>query len=360
MPGKVLAACGTEGSCCTSATYTGARSYCAAAKVGFAELDPPLAQRLDPLGAHAKGGFGNEDFFGLVKFVDHALVSLRQLHRPADDGGEHGVEIERGIDRARHFLERLQFPDRAGQLVRPLLQFAEQPRILDRDHRLIGEGAHQFDLPLAEQLDPFPRETNRADHGPFAQQRHPKNGTSPGRHSLGPGVVRVGQDVRDMHHSAFEQHPPGEGFTTGDNCSLAPDRPILGVQCKGRYIAVDLALAYGDRSDIGAAKPARRFGHRVQHRLHIGGRAADDVEHLAGRGLVFERLLQIVGALPQIIEQPCILDRNHRLVGESGDEFDLCGCEGSHGSPGAADDTDRLAVSQDRHAEKCPVAGERL
>jgi len=30
--------------------------------------------------------------------------------------GEHGVEIERGIDRAQNFFERLQFADRAGQL----------------------------------------------------------------------------------------------------------------------------------------------------------------------------------------------------------------------------------------------------
>ena len=98
-----------------------------------------------------------------------------------------------------------------------------------RDDRLVGKGSHQLDLPLGERLDPFPRKTNRADHGRLAQQRHPENGTSPGRHILGPGVVRVGQDVRDMHDSAFEQHPPGEGFATGDNCSLAPDRPILGV-----------------------------------------------------------------------------------------------------------------------------------
>ena len=74
-------------------------------------------------------------------------------------GGQHGVEVERGIDRAQHFLERLQFGDRAGQLVGAGLQFAEQPRVLDRDDRLVGEGAHQLDLPLGERLDPLPRET---------------------------------------------------------------------------------------------------------------------------------------------------------------------------------------------------------
>jgi hypothetical protein len=35
------------------------------------------------------------------------------------------------------------------------LQFTEQPGILDRDHRLVGKGAHQFDLPFGERLDPL-------------------------------------------------------------------------------------------------------------------------------------------------------------------------------------------------------------
>ena len=53
-------------------------------------------------------------------------------------------------------------------------------------------------------------------------------------------------------------------------------------------MAVDLALAYCDVAGIGAAKPGGRFDHCVQHRLDIGGRAADDIEDVAGRGLVFD------------------------------------------------------------------------
>jgi hypothetical protein len=46
--------------------------------------------------------------------------------------------------------------------------------VLDRDDRLVGEGADEFDLPLGERLDPLPREIDRAEHGPFAQERYPK------------------------------------------------------------------------------------------------------------------------------------------------------------------------------------------
>ena len=48
---------------------------------------------------------------------------------------------------------------------------------------------------------------------------------------------------------------------------------------------------------------------RVEHRLRVGDRAADDAQHLGGRGLLLERLLGLV-------EQARVLDRDHRLVGE--------------------------------------------
>src|SRR5215471_14734979 len=54
-----------------------------------------------------------------------------------------------------------------------------------------------------------------------------------------------------MRDLAFEQHPAGHAAVpTGENGSLAQDRPILGFRCTGRtrHIAVDLALAYCDRA----------------------------------------------------------------------------------------------------------------
>ena len=122
----------------------------AAAKMGFTQFDPPLAQPLDPLGTHAKRGFGHEDFFGFVEFVDCAFIGLRELHRAADDVGQHGVEVERGIHRAQHFLERLQFADRAGQFVGALAQFAIGLGGGDGDDRLLGEGLQQLDLAVGE------------------------------------------------------------------------------------------------------------------------------------------------------------------------------------------------------------------
>ena len=59
---------------------------------------------------------------------------------------------------------------------------------------------------------------------------------------------------------------------------------------------------------VGIAKPGRRFNERLEHRLQIEGRAADDLEHVGGRGLLLERL-------PQLVEQPRVLDGNDSLCG---------------------------------------------
>src|SRR6202043_1101503 len=63
----------------------------------------------------------------------------------------------------------------------------------------------------------------------------------------------------------------------------------------------------------GAAQARSSFTEGVEHRLQVEGRAADDLEHVAGRGLVFERFFEIAGALAQFAEQPRILHRDHRL-----------------------------------------------
>jgi hypothetical protein len=198
----------------------------------------------------------------------------------AKPGGRFGYCVQhrlhiggRAADDVEHVAGRGLVFERFFEVARALLQFAEQSRVLHRDDRLVGKGAHQLDLPLGERLDPMAVKPDNADWLAVAQQRHAKHGASPGRHNLRKRVVRVRADVRDMHDPAFERRAPGDGVTTGDSCSLSDDCPILGVRCAERTgrRAVDLALACVDRSGIGAAEPGGCFDHRVQHGLHVGG-----------------------------------------------------------------------------------------
>jgi len=249
-----------------------------------------------------------------LAYCDRCGIGAAEPGGRFNHGVQHRLHIRgRAADDLQDVAGRGLVFERFFEVARAGLQFAEQPRVFDRDDRLVSERAHQFDLPLGVWLHSIPRETDRAKHGPLAQQRRSKAGTIPGRHSLGHRVVRVGEDVRNMHNLAFERHPPGDAVATGDNGSLAQGRPMLGVQRRVRHKAVDLALAYRDRCDVGPAKPGGGFGHCVQHRLHIGGRAADDVEHVAGRGLVFERFFEVARAGPQFTEQPRVLHRDDRL-----------------------------------------------
>ena len=58
------------------------------------------------------------------------------------------------------------------------------------------------------------------------------------------------------------------------------------------------------------------------------GEAADDAQDGAGRGLLFERLAEIAVARLDLLEQPHVLDGDHRLVGEGLGQFDLLGVKG--------------------------------
>src|SRR5262249_22735568 len=80
--------------------------------------------------------------------------------------------------------------------------------------------------------------------------------------------------------------------------------------------SINVSVAGYEASYFGVAQPRRSFADRVEHRLQVEGRAADDLEHVARRGLVFERLLQITGALSQFAEQPRIFHCNDRLGSE--------------------------------------------
>src|SRR3984893_14508717 len=71
------------------------------------------------------------------------------------------------------------------------------------------------------------------------------------------------------------------------------------------------------------AQPRCGLDQCIQHRLQIECRAADDLEHIARRGLVFERFFEIARALAQFVEQPCILHCDDRLRREALQERDL-------------------------------------
>ena len=129
----------------------------------------------------------------------------------------------------------------------------------------------------------------------------------------------------------------------------------VGLQC-GRMavvgdLPIDLAVLTVDRRHVRVAQPGRRFDQRVEHGLKIEGRAADDLEHVGGGGLLLQRFAQLV-------EQPGVLDGDDGLRGEILHQRDLLIGERPHLLAVDSDPPDQLVVLEHRHDDEGASAGQ--
>ena len=198
-----------------------------------------------------------------------------------------------------------------------VLDFVEQPHVLDRDRRLVGKRGDQLDLLLGERPHLVAGQSQNADRNAFAQHGNAEHGAKSAQ-SLGfrPGVIRVGQHIGYVNDLAFEQS------ASENSSALRFDRNIPDIVVEFRREAVRLgpkehtiSLA-SYRSLVRIAKAGSRFDQRLKHRPEIERRAADDFEHVGGGGLLLQRFAQLV-------EQPRVLDGDDGLAGEILDQLDL-------------------------------------
>src|SRR5262249_18786717 len=85
-----------------------------------------------------------------------------------------------------------------------------------------------------------------------------------------------------------------------------------------------------DGGHIRLAQARRGFHQRIEHRLQVEGGAADDLEHVGGRGLLLQRLAQL-------IKQAGVLGGDHGLLCNIADQFSLL----------IAERSDLLAINDD-------------
>src|SRR4029434_81849 len=71
------------------------------------------------------------------------------------------------------------------------------------------------------------------------------------------------------------------------------------------------------------APPRGALDDGVEYRLHVGGRAADDPEHLGSSSLMLQGFPQFCVALLEFLEQPYVFNRDHGLIGEGFKQFNL-------------------------------------
>src|SRR5215472_13506227 len=232
-----------------------------------------------------------------VRSPDSSDLGATEPRGALGEGVEHGLKVE---GRAANQLEHVR---RRGLLVQRLARLADEPRVLDCDHRLVREGRDQRDLILGERLDPLARETEHADGLALAHQRNTEQGPRfRDRECFRELVFRVGGDVGDLHGPAFLDDASGDGPASRGCDGVSVQEPFLESEGVGRgfrggtdrcHVTEYVAVATRDESHLCRAEPARRFGDRRQHRLYVEGLAADDLQDIAGRSLALQRLRQL-------------------------------------------------------------------
>ena len=102
----------------------------------------------------------------LAARAELAVLEAQQMtgFRLTEPGGflQHRLEHWREI--AGRGIDDLQDLSGRGLLLQRFARLGNQPGIFQRDDRLIGEGADEFDLSFGERLHPCPAEIDRADH----------------------------------------------------------------------------------------------------------------------------------------------------------------------------------------------------
>ena len=114
---------------------------------------------------------------------------------------------------------------------------------------------------------------------------------SPGRVE---SVVRIGTHIGDVNSTTFEQGASGGTPALWRDRHVSPAFHDFGGEAVG-FGAVEHAIDLpGNRALVGVAQTCRRFDQRLQHRLEVEGRSADDLEHVGGGGLLLQRFAQIL------------------------------------------------------------------
>ena len=150
---------------------------------------------------------------------------------------------------------------------------------------------------------------------------------------------------------------PDQGLPPDRNRLALHPLPIFGCKAVAGGELIAHPFATEDERVIGLAQPRRRLDQRIQHRLQVECRAADHLEHVGGGGLLLQRLAEIVGARLHLVEQSHVLDRDHRLVGEGLEQFDLLRTEGPWFCADYDKSADDKSLAQKRHADSRPYSG---
>src|SRR5262249_6910621 len=122
---------------------------------------------------------------------------------------------------------------------------------------------------------------------------------------------------------------------------------VFGRVSRVGYQSVELSFAAENESHRGIAEMRSGLDERVQNRLELRHRSADDLEHIGGSGLLLQRFAQL-------IQEPGVLDGDDGLLREVRDQFDLLIGEWPDFLTIDRNSADEFVILEHRHNEEIP------
>src|SRR5437764_585874 len=173
--------------------------------------------------------------------------------------------------------------------------------------------------------------------------------------SLAEGLVKSST----VHTTSFEfsSRLRGGSFTRQEACALRARLtiPIKFGECrcgvKLSYSVKRLSVIAEHKAKFCLANLGGIFQHSLENGVQFARRRANDTQHLGSRRLLLQRFGEIGGALSQFIEQPRVLDGDHRLVSEGGNQFNLPLGEWANRGACQSEHADDVALAYERDAQ---------
>jgi hypothetical protein len=301
---------------------------------------------------------GRQERHGLaVEAHERALLRLAETPAARDDGAEHRGDVRgRAADHAEDLARGRLLVQRLREIAVAGLELLEQPDVLDRDDRLVGEGLHERDLLVGEGSDLELEDREDAHEGLPLEHRNAEHRPDRVHLRRHVGVLRIRPYVGDVHRPPLEGGPRGAAVPPGGDRIPLDRVHELRRRVVPRGRPEELTVEAEDERPLGVAQPDGVLGQRVEHGLQVERRAADDLEHLARRGLLLQGLGEVGVLGLQLAEEARVLDGDRGLVGERGDEVDLLAGERADLRPPHEQHTDQHVLPEHRDGQRGPVA----
>jgi hypothetical protein len=176
-----------------------------------------------------------------------------------------------------------------GQRAGSRLQLRKQPRVLDGDHRLVGEGLEQRDLLVGIGPHVTPAQCDGADRLAVPQHGHGQDGATSALNPAGRLVVRVREDIRHVGDSPAEDRAGRWAVAARSTREDAVESvEQLGITGLAGHEVDELTVEPEYAAFLHVAQPHCVLDDRIEHWLDVGRRPRDDAQDLARRGLLFQ------------------------------------------------------------------------